>query len=90
VCNLHFSWFYHTWPRNFPGVPTQNPLAPAFQEIPYLYIDPKLTHRNVPADFDVPLPLDVLDWGTVHGNVTRVQRTFFWELKPSGQDMPSR
>eukprot|EP00435_Cladocopium_sp_Y103_P030988 s3428_g7.t2 len=55
--------------------------VPSLKDIPYLYIDPKLTHRNVPDDFDVPLPLDVLDWGTVHANVTRVQRT---ELSAQG------
>ena len=21
MCNLHFSWFYHTWPRNPPRIP---------------------------------------------------------------------
>eukprot|EP00435_Cladocopium_sp_Y103_P029610 s3428_g7.t1 len=55
--------------------------AGRWKDIPYLYIDPKLTHRNVPDDFDVPLPLDVLDWGTVHANVTRVQRSITEELR---------
>eukprot|EP00438_Fugacium_kawagutii_P013808 Skav222148 [mRNA] locus=scaffold4223:59694:62536:+ [translate_table: standard] len=50
-------------------------------EIPYLYADPQLPHRNVPEGYVAPLPLGVSDWDTIHANVTRMQsRTGRWEF----------
>lgn len=43
------------------------------QDIPYLYVDPNLPHRNVASDFVLPLPLGVVDWKTLQANVSKVQ-----------------
>lgn len=43
------------------------------QDIPYLYVDPNLPHRNVANDFVLPLPLGVVDWKTLQANVSKVQ-----------------
>ena len=43
------------------------------QDIPYLYVNPNLPHRNVASDFVLPLPLGVVDWKTLQANVSKVQ-----------------
>ena len=45
----------------------------ATQDIPYLYVDPNLPHRNVASDFVLPLPLGVVDWNILQANVSKVQ-----------------
>eukprot|EP00434_Breviolum_minutum_P004715 symbB.v1.2.004155.t1/scaffold235.1/size321457/14 len=44
-----------------------------WKDIPYLYVDPNLPHRNVASDFVLPLPLGVVDWKTLQANVIKVQ-----------------
>ncbi|CAJ1381619.1 unnamed protein product [Effrenium voratum] len=40
--------------------------ATRWKDIPYLYVDPAVPQRNVPASYAAPLPLGVSDWNEIH------------------------